>query len=385
MKILYLHTNIWPSSSPSTSFITYYTHALASAGAEVELIVGSADNTRSPDEVIGEYFGLSPLPALKISAIKLEGENHHHKRNDFYKKASSLVAGYLNEGKIDILITRSLSLLPILLRLRGKNNRPKVVFESHDFFSELRFLNQSKMQDWKNYFREKHFLKKIDALVCLQMTQHNLYKKHYPKLKIIHLPSGCREYHPSKHPFDDFTCLYIGSLDLHKGVGDLLDTWIAWKNPPRLLIVGGREMHDVERIRSFIKVNGKEDIIDVVPWQNPADIPQYLHRANIGILPLRDTLFNRYLTFPLKMLDYMSAGLPIVTVDLPTVNAVLADMRDSIYITAIDLIHLRQAVDRIRHNENFYRYLRDGIARKAEFYSWKHRAEKSLEQFSLLG
>jgi glycosyltransferase involved in cell wall biosynthesis len=58
--------------------------------------------------------------------------------------------------------------------------------------------------------------------------------------------------------------------------------------------------------------------------------PRELHSrlagtVSIGLVPLQDTYYNRYLTCPVKALDFISHGLPVIGTDLPSVRAVLGD------------------------------------------------------------
>ena len=53
-----------------------------------------------------------------------------------------------------------------------------------------------------------------------------------------------------------------------------------------------------------------------VPEQPPAAIADYLAALDVGLTPYADSDFNRA-SFPLKTLEYLAAGLPVVTSDLP--------------------------------------------------------------------
>jgi teichuronic acid biosynthesis glycosyltransferase TuaH len=58
----------------------------------------------------------------------------------------------------------------------------------------------------------------------------------------------------------------------------------------------------------------------------PADaVPSYLAAIDVGITPYRDTLFNRA-SFPLKTLEYLGAGVPVVTTDIPAAHWLRADL-----------------------------------------------------------
>lgn len=59
-----------------------------------------------------------------------------------------------------------------------------------------------------------------------------------------------------------------------------------------------------------------------VTWLGPLPHEQLKHhlaRMTVGLTPYRDTAFNRA-SFPLKTLEYLAAGLPVVSTDLPAVR-----------------------------------------------------------------
>lgn len=58
----------------------------------------------------------------------------------------------------------------------------------------------------------------------------------------------------------------------------------------------------------------------------PAElVPSYLAAIDVGVTPYRDTPFNRA-SFPLKTLEYLGAGLPVVSADLPTARWLREDL-----------------------------------------------------------
>jgi teichuronic acid biosynthesis glycosyltransferase TuaH len=58
----------------------------------------------------------------------------------------------------------------------------------------------------------------------------------------------------------------------------------------------------------------------------PAEaVPSYLAAVDIGITPYRDTPFNRA-SFPLKTLEYLGAGVPVVSTDIPAARWLRADL-----------------------------------------------------------
>jgi teichuronic acid biosynthesis glycosyltransferase TuaH len=66
-----------------------------------------------------------------------------------------------------------------------------------------------------------------------------------------------------------------------------------------------------------------------VQWVGPKpfdELPSYLRVIGVGLLPYRDTAFNRA-SFPLKVLEYLAAGRPVVATDLPAVRTLGPQVR----------------------------------------------------------
>ncbi len=55
------------------------------------------------------------------------------------------------------------------------------------------------------------------------------------------------------------------------------------------------------------------------------ELPAYLRLMNVGLTPYTDTPFNRA-SFPLKTLEYLAAGLPVVSTDLPATRWLNTDL-----------------------------------------------------------
>ena len=89
-----------------------------------------------------------------------------------------------------------------------------------------------------------------------------------------------------------------------------------------LLLVGPRHWKfDIERVdRLLARPNvcwvGRKDF---------EDLPSYLRMIDVGIVPYADSAFNRG-SFPLKTLEYLSAGRAAVVTDLPAIRWINTDL-----------------------------------------------------------
>ena len=112
----------------------------------------------------------------------------------------------------------------------------------------------------------------------------------------------------------------------------------------------------------------------------PAEVvPQYLAQMDVGLTPYVNSQFNRA-SFPLKTMEYLGAGIPVVTSRLPASEWVAADLgpeRSSRHIALADhptdFVTEVQRLSRLRSKE-----LDDERWRYATRHSWASRAVELL-------
>jgi glycosyltransferase involved in cell wall biosynthesis len=108
------------------------------------------------------------------------------------------------------------------------------------------------------------------------------------------------------------TLIYMGSLDERWGV-DLAIQAMPLLHPQvpdvRLLIVGrGPAEQELRRLALSMGVNDCVRFVGFVPH---SDLPNLLAEADIGIATSRSNAFRQYAS-PLKIVEYMAAGLPVI-------------------------------------------------------------------------
>ena len=104
-----------------------------------------------------------------------------------------------------------------------------------------------------------------------------------------------------------------------------------------------------------------------------AELPALLARMGVGLTPYTDTVFNRA-SFPLKTLEYLAAGLPVVSTDLPAVRWLDTDLIE-VGMDPADFAH--RVRSQLSQPENVAE-----TARRIAFarqHSWNARARQLLD------
>ena len=370
MNIAYIHTGKWPSNSPSITFTTY--NALGAAEVFDSFYFFIKKNYRgNAEQVFRETFNQSKPTNLNIYPLR----NIFNSNKIYFQRVTRILSGLIEKGRLDAIITRNPGFLPFLVKLKQEYNIP-VFYETHDFFTDDGGRNK-KFSNHQKYFQamEKKFIPSLSGVICLQNPQMNLYQKYYPGQRFVLARTGVHQVCAPDFKLRKYLT-YIGSLDQHKGVGTVLE---AVKICPRknfeVLIIGGKHRPEVEQWEKNLADNGLSSRVTVTGWVNKNRLTHYLNRTLLGVIPLEDSFFNRYLTSPLKLFDYLSHGIPIIASDLDSLRDLVDENGTGVFFKPGDPENLALKIDRLYSDkQQLEKMSKLALARAAEL-TWTKRSE----------
>lgn len=122
---------------------------------------------------------------------------------------------------------------------------------------------------------------------------------------------------------------YVGrlkTLGQEKGVGDLLRALAISRSRDWYVWVVGGPANDVADYRVLARTLGLTDEdVSFTGEIVASDVPSALAACDALAMPFPDRPHYRQNMSPLKMFEYMAAGKPIITTDLPTIRDVLSE------------------------------------------------------------
>ena len=366
-------------------------HALANKGVKVYLLVRKMDN-RTTEECL-EFYGLKPHANLHI--IRLPVLNIHIHiiwGYSFYLLCFSAIfylSAFKNIKKIylrEIGVARYLLMIKSLLRC-------KLLYEAHSLESmeqkEMQKLLSDGITPDKNRLskilkRETEVLKNVDGLIVTSNSLKHIIQKYLGISRTTAvIPNGATI--PKNPPIRFLkkqycrSLIYTGQLHPWKGV-DVLVKALREIPDAVLTIVGGLSFErDIYRLKKLVKELMIEDRVRFVGFVPSRDIEKYLEAADVGVIPLTDNVTSRYFTSPLKMFEYMSAGLPIVASDLPTIREVLTDRENAVLIKPGDSKDLARGIKKLLYDQELANKLSKKAYEDVKQYSWDMRAERIIK------
>jgi glycosyltransferase involved in cell wall biosynthesis len=173
------------------------------------------------------------------------------------------------------------------------------------------------------------------------------------------------------------TAVYTGSLHPNRGVEVLLDA-APLIEEVHVLIVGVPK----DRFSVLSDLLAARRVSNVILRQriSPRDVPLYLSAADFAVLPeVGDVHTARYAS-PLKLFEYMAAGLPIIASDLPAVREVLKDGETGLLVAPRSPVALAHGIRRLLCDPQLARSLGERARAKARDCSWRARASVILSR-----
>ena len=207
----------------------------------------------------------------------------------------------------------------------AKRFKVPVLFRALDVSHKIRSSLLSPTIKWV----EKRIYKQVDLLSANNAAMadycQGLGKRskasmvHYPPLDLIHFHQGKRDQELCKSlglKAEDRVITYMGSFFYFSGLKDAVLEFAltAAKNQRlKLLLIGGGEQ-EVE-LRKLVQNLGIQDQAVFTGFVGYKDLPKYLKIADVAVNTLQPTLVAN-VAFPNKVLQYMAAGLPVVSTRL---------------------------------------------------------------------
>ena len=367
MNILFIANARIPTEKAHGIQIMKMCEALAREGADVSLIVPHLRGnpiTTDPFDFYGveRNFRIKKLPAANLPRFGSVGVRI---RSVIFACAAFF---YSLSARADVVYSREP--LPLfLLRLAGKTT----ALEIHD-------IPERKL--WLYAFLVKH----VSFIISTNAWKRDRIREFLPRKNadVLVCPNGID---PEEFAVTESVAeareklgldrkkpivVYAGQLYNWKGA-DVLGRAANVMKDALVVFVGGsaRECTD------FRAVHRADNII--MAGQKPhADIPLYLRAADVAVLPnVPVTRESVYATSPLKLFEYMIAGVPIVASDLPSIREILNE-RNALLVPPGDAGELARGVTALLRDSDRAKRLAAQAHEDVLRFTWKSRTRAIL-------
>lgn len=378
-RVIWITKQHWLKPGPMTYMGLLNALAFADNGVATDFFVSTDQDydVSNGGNDLAEFYGLSGRPGFTVHFAP----EHKKWRREVYRAAKTRIIDRYQQGETLIVATREYGALAMLLLLKKRCPNLTVLYESHNFFINLKHFDARPLSLFRQRWVERHQLPKADGLICLTEHQRALYQHWFPQLPMIALPLGCLSF-PQFPNLEQRrlqrSVAYIGHLYDFKGLELFFQLAPYLRSAGVKLRIFGGYPAQVERLRRRVMEENYQDVLIFTSFVEPNVLHPILdNEISIGLAPLQDTFYNRYLTCPVKVLDFMAHGLPVVASELPSIRDLVREA--GFYCGSQKIAEFAEKIIALLDDSEAYLKATEATYQRADELQWCKRAHEILE------
>jgi glycosyltransferase involved in cell wall biosynthesis len=285
------------------------------------------------------------------------------------------------------------TLLPALIA--GKWNRAKVIYDSHELWTEQGNLSglAHTMAKWLEGF----LIRKVDRVLVANRSRALIMEEMYrgiplpdvimncPPLEIngqLRKPRRLIESTGAETTGNRKIVLYQGGLSHGRGIENLVGAAEYFRDHIVLVLLGQGPLKE-ELVRQAHERGLEKKVLfhDYVPY---GDLLDYTASADAGLITYRNTCLNNYHCAPNKLFEYVAVGLPVAACHFPELEHVVNEYGIGRLFDPDDPVSIADAINGIFESETEYERMKHNTARVRMQFNWAAEAKKLLNIYDEL-
>lgn len=166
---------------------------------------------------------------------------------------------------------------------------------------------------------------------------------------------------------------FVGSIASYHGLEVLVEEMkkvVKAEPGAKALIVGGGPL--LIEITKKVRESGLKDFIIFTGEVSPDEVPAFISAMDIGVLPRSNTYGS-----PIKVFEYGALALPVISIDVGPVRAIIRNKVDGLLIGEKD--SLAEAIIRLIRNPQDAKRMGESLKKRIENnFTWNHAAKRLL-------
>lgn len=324
--------------------------------------------------LVGRAWPRIPMPPRDYSCKRLK--HLFNRKFLFYAEYNIRLFFFLLSHKADILLANDLDTLPANFFI-SKIKRSKLIFDSHEYFPETPEVYQRRFVRNSWLFIEKMMIGGCDQYYTVSGKLADIYQQKYNiRFNVIrNLPVTMPEIINNSN---SRIIIYQGSINVGRGLELMLQTMLLL--PDAILVVAG----DGPELKKLKEIANSLNVLERVQFTGtllPDRLRELTRKAAVGI-SIEDAVGQSYfVALPNKLFDYIQAGVPVLTSDLPEMADIIKNYQVGMVLEERTPEGLASVLQLMLNDEVKRNFWKENIASARQELCWEKEEIKLKELF----
>ena len=274
-----------------------------------------------------------------------------------------------------LFIANDLDTLPAVY-LAAKIRRVKLIYDSHEFFTQVPELIDRKLKQsiWK--WIERALVPRVNFAITVSPPIAEIYRRLYgTRFRVVrNVPERRNLDQESYFPGAQAMIIYQGALNVGRGL-ELMIHSMKFMKEVNLLIVGTGDIE--EELKELVEAEELSDQVIFMGRLDPGELAPITRSARIGISMEEDLGLNYRYALPNKMFDYIQSRIPVLCSNLPEMAKIVEIYGIGVAIRDRDPENIARVV-RFMLEEHDSGAWDKALEKAAEVLCWENESDQYL-------
>jgi glycosyltransferase involved in cell wall biosynthesis len=167
-------------------------------------------------------------------------------------------------------------------------------------------------------------------------------------------------------------------INTDRGGEELIDAVNITDNVSLLIIGSGDQIEFLIEKVTQLGLTGRIKFVKKLAWNM---LMRYTRSADAGLSLDKNSNLNYNFSLPNKLFDYISAGIPVISTDLPEIARIINEFRCGILISEASPEEISKAIKELRDNRELLSELKRNSAIASESVNWENESKKVVDLY----
>lgn len=299
----------------------------------------------------------------------------------FYFNFAKILCSELRKSNADIYFAEDIYTLPFVA-FYAKMKKGKLIYNSRELYAFLGGHSKKKYLSFLLKTLERILIKKCDLVLTTGEMDTQFLEQMYSISNVVTIRNIPAYHAPDKVidirkelsiPDDKVLLLYQGVLLNGRGIPKIFQAMAKLKDTALLILGDGEQRDNFKNLASSL---GIADRVYFYGMVKNDELINYTAAGDIGLALIENISMSYYYALPNKLFEYIMAGLPVISCNLPQMKKIVDDYKAGICVDTENGDEITGAIEKMIKDKDSIIQFRKNCLEAAKELNWQKEFEK---------